>query len=213
MIISGFVKLPFILLLASTIIAQEQPGLRIGISDKAIKTIEQHYIPAIIQNLTTTEYAALKFNETEEFFGTLFFQIDKIKLEIQSVDYNQLDILFGKNVIVVLLKIKLIKIDFNFLVHTNFYDNSNSASAILSNLDITFNQTLFSLQNVRSTKERPIYGPGLKFEDADLNDFDLDIQLNGNSNLENLIRFAFGSIRTGLKDTLRSKLFYNCQNN
>ena len=126
-------------------------------------------------------------------------------MKIPDVDFNKLTVQFIKNnSISVLLKVQTIDITFDFKVQTEFYSNANKGNATFSNVNLILIQKLYSLKNSASTAERTVNGLGILIESIVINDFQIDIQFEGGSNLEKLISFAVYNLNQNLKEKLKS---------
>ncbi len=199
----------FFIFAITLIKSQDQPGLRIGISEEVIRDYGKEILPKLIKNITAKGLSPIKANKSDPFFGNFFFLIDEIKIDIPDLDLNKFDVVFNNDSSVsTILKVNRIKFTFNFTLQSESYYNKNKGEISLLNVDIESIFLLFSLKNIHSTKERVIYGPGVNITSLNMSKFDIDLKFYGDSNLEKLLQLLFDNIKYNFIRDIESKLIF-----
>ena len=206
-----FVSLFFIYIVL--VRSEYQPGLRIGISDEAVLAFERHYATDFLKNLTDISINGPYYELNDPFYGKFELNISNVKMNIPNPDFNALTVIFNNNNIIGKMLLDRIEISFDFRLKTEFYGKTSKGNVILSKVELTINESLYSLKNNHSTAERNIYGPGLRIESIELNEFDFEVKFEGDSTLENLIILVVKSFRKDIKETVKSTYSLNIRNN
>jgi hypothetical protein len=191
------------------ILSQDQPGLRLGLTEEVIKQYGKEFLPKFIEKITTQGLKPIKANNSDPYFGTFYFILDDIKIDIPNKDLDNLDVYFNNDsTINSSLKIKEIKFSFNFTLQSEGYFNTNKGQISLSNVDIECILRLFSLKNIHSTNDTTIYGPGLNIISLNMSKFDIDLKFYGDSNIEKLLQLLFDNIKYNFIMDIQSILLF-----
>lgn len=201
------IALPLTFLMLSIIgicLNAETPGMRLALTDKGIKMLEDKLLP-IYLNEKKFPLENITMKQHVDFLGTMRFNVTNSTFSLKDLKGDNIKIVFVEKSFVNITLDNLIGgIDFNYTFKSGFYDNQGSGSVSMSNLVIKMQNKLYELPNAL---EKGKFGLGLELTDINLISAKMDISFKPEKrgNLEKLIKYFVDSLQQTFIDLVRKE--------
>lgn len=193
----------FMLLIIIT--ANNDPGIRMGLSNNGVRNMLNFIIPQIAEkSLPMNGFAISKHLD---FIGTVFVNITNPVLKINSFDSKNTDIKFYEKDEKVILDMDLKdltgKIYFDYDFKSNFYNNKDSGYVLLTGTGLKIINSLFMLANKVDVEK---FGPGVQINKIDLQQVNMDIEFNNLGNLEKIFVYLVKALNESFNKMIKQQL-------
>jgi hypothetical protein len=184
----------FLSLLSISLCDEVYPGLRFGISNKALSKISSNLLPFFLntKNITIPD---IDINKHLDFIGTVALSItnNHVKLDKVTPEQFKFAVLQDKSaqIEIAINNVKGIN-NFDYDFKTGFY-NSTGTGYFTVDLSLVFKGEIIAVENqVSKTK----LGPGMVIKDIELKMLNFDINFSTKGNLERLVKFFVVNLKT-----------------